>query len=344
MVAAVLVLAAGTTAGFLWQRGDKEPSMPTLRASLPVGGVAAMGLAVYGGTAYLVVDGEMIGNNQMGSLRVVDTASMTVTSEIPLGANPLGAVFDPRTRYLFITGSQHGGQSWVTVVDTEKNAIKTTIPFAASTAWHIALDSEAQRVYVVGGRPDGTESVLGVLDADLHALLAEIPLPARSTAVVVDPQTHTVYVTSESVDGLTIIDGVNRKVLSTVPIGGSMNGMAIDPDEGVVYTVIDPLPRETGPRKLVVFDTDTNTITATIPLSEIAERVTVDPAARSIYVLEENTESTEWVEQIRVLESGTHEVTTTVALGKGVIVNIEVDPVTHEVYSTDIDTLYKVAR
>lgn len=337
VTAVLVVVAVGTTAAIVWQRDDHL--VPTLRASVPVG-YAAGDVLVYSNTAYVVIAGELSGADFQSSLKVVDTSTMTITSTIPLGLNANGIVRDPGTGNLYIAGYRSDGSSWVTVVDTTTNSVQTTIPFAASHAWNIAIDSDTGRVYVVGYRPELNEAVLVVVDTKSKTVVAEVSIDRDSAPLVVDSATHAVYVASETNGRVQVIDGATLKVTTNLTVGDSVNGMAADPDAHAIYVVVDEKEGVTGPRKLNVIDTSTNTIRKTVSLAEIAEKVAVDPVMGSLYVLEEKDRVT----QVRELDTKTHDVTTTVALGSGVITGIAVDPKTHNIYALDIRTLYKIAR
>jgi len=53
--------------------------------------------------------------------------------------------------------------------------------------------------------------------------------------VAVDPGTHTVYVTNNNDDTVSVIDASTRTVTATVPVGKKPGGVAVDPGTHTVY-------------------------------------------------------------------------------------------------------------
>jgi YVTN family beta-propeller protein len=55
------------------------------------------------------------------------------------------------------------------------------------------------------------------------------------TGVAVDPGTHTVYVTNNGGNSVSVIDASTRTVTATVPAGKNPEGVAVDPGTHTVY-------------------------------------------------------------------------------------------------------------
>jgi YVTN family beta-propeller protein len=59
--------------------------------------------------------------------------------------------------------------------------------------------------------------------------------------LVVDPSTHTVYVTTHTLhagnfdDSVAVIDGTTRTVIATVPVRKKSSNVAVDPETHIAY-------------------------------------------------------------------------------------------------------------
>ncbi|WP_327143737.1 YncE family protein [Nocardia sp. NBC_01327] len=338
-VATLVVVTATTMAIVVWQHSDSgegSSPAPTIRASVPIGHVA-LGMTAYGDTAYVTSPG--------GALSVIDTATMTIKSVIPLGADPYGVVFDPETRNVYVAGYGADGTGWVSVIDANVNAVRTTIPLRASSTGRIAIDPDMHSVYVIGHRQNHTDGALDVIDTTSNTVVTEVPLDASADALAVNTATHAVYVGSDGPGMVIVLDGASRRVTTKFPFGTLIRGMAVDPDAHTLYVMGDVDQNLDGPRTLKVLDTLSGAVRATLPLDPVAGGIAVDPATHRVYVFEEqsNEKGISVEAHVRILDANTNSVTAKVTVSSGEKFlgagPIAVDPATHRAYALDASTI-----
>lgn len=119
-----------------------------------------------------------------------------------------------------------------------------------------------------------------------NQLVATIPLGFNvfPRAVVVSPDSQTIYVTSSSDSGglVSVIDSHSNTVTGTIPVGGGLlDGLAITPDGSTLY--VGNAGSVPGTTSVVVISTATKTVTANIELSA-PDGLAVNPSGTTVYV------------------------------------------------------------
>jgi YVTN family beta-propeller protein len=98
------------------------------------------------------------------------------------------------------------------------------------------------------------------------------------SAIAVNERTNRVYMTNETGDTVSVIDGNTNTVLTTVSVGASPEGIACDTTTNRVY-VADSLSNT-----LSIISGTTNTVIATIPGFNEPIQVAVDTSTNRVYV------------------------------------------------------------
>jgi RHS repeat-associated protein len=163
--------------------------------------------------------------------------------------------------------------------------------------------------------------------------------------LAVNPSTNRIYVTNNSSDNVSVIDGATNTVVATVPVGDAPVGVAVNPSTNRIYvanydddtvTVIDgatnavvatvpvgvepygagvnPTTDRTyvanyGSRSVSVIDGGTNAVVATVPVADLPGDLAVNPSTNRIYVAEH------WGDNVWVIDGGTNTVVATVPVG-----------------------------
>src|SRR5262249_22822225 len=91
------------------------------------------------------------------SVSVVNTATNSVTTEIPVGTSPRGIAISPDGASLYVTNAR---DNTVSVINTADNTVSMTVPVGSSPQG-ITVAPDGSKVYVV----NGLSNSVSVLDA-----------------------------------------------------------------------------------------------------------------------------------------------------------------------------------
>lgn len=202
----------------------------------------------------------------------------------------------------------------------------TTFPEQGYSPSALAVNSGTDMVYMAND--DSFD--LNVVDGAHNTISATIALPTPySTGVALNPDTNTVYVTSQpssSYSGaVSVIDGNTNSVTATIALADP-RGVAVDPGTATVY-VTDYGQTST----LKVINASTNAVTTTIPVGSAAANVAVDQSTDKVYVT--NTGSG----TVSVIDGATDMVSATIDVG-GAPSGVAVDPSSDTIYVADSST------
>ncbi len=130
------------------------------------------------------------------------------------------------------------------------------------------------------------------------------------------------YITNQESNSLSVIDTTTDKVTTTINVGSSPVGVAINPDGTKVYVA------NSKSNDVSVIDTATNTVIARVPAGSSPKGVAVSPDGKKVYVtnLASNT--------ISVIDTTTNTVVSTVKTGKSPT-GVAVSPDGKKVYVTN---------
>jgi YVTN family beta-propeller protein len=117
-----------------------------------------------------------------------------------------------------------------------------------------------------------------------NQLVTTIPLGTNifPTAIVVSPDSKTIYATSFSADGslVSIVDTGTDTVTDTIPVGGIAYYLAITPDGSNLY--VGNTGSTTSPASVYVISTATKAVTATIAV--LPGGLAASPSGKKVYV------------------------------------------------------------
>ncbi len=192
------------------------------------------------------------------TLMIIDTAraltdpshAMVNTIEIPGAGQVLGSLISPDGRFAYTTACgpcefSTSSASFVTLVDTNANTIRTTVP----GTWASAFTPDGALVYGVNpvtGTFLVTDTAKALSDPS-HAIIAVTPVGVFPYGVAVTPDGRSAYVPNcgeycrtdepSSVSTVSVIDTTTNKVAATVPLApeSGPTGIAITPDGAWAY-------------------------------------------------------------------------------------------------------------
>lgn len=258
-----------------------------------------------------------VGNASEKLVSVIDAASATVTTTIPVGESPFSMAANAAGSRLYVANAY---SDTVSVIDTATNVVIATIPvqyFPAS----IAVNPSGSFVYVTNSRSD-TVSVISTVSG---VVTSSIPVAHGPQGIVVDPGGNRVYALGTNDRYISVIDTAKNAVVDTIAVGGAQfavfnsNGtlMLISEYQGI--TVFDPLRKTVRQTiaattlgvnhvfqivvdssngvlyavawsenpaggEILVLDSVTFAVTRRIPVGSPSGNAVLDPAASRLYV------------------------------------------------------------
>jgi YVTN family beta-propeller protein len=236
-----------------------------------------------------------------GTVSVIDTASNTVTATIPgfvlpgpaMAEFPFGVAASPDGSKVYVTNCPGAFSGGVEVIDTATDTATGIIAVAGDCVTDnpplgVVVTPDGSKVYV--GESNGSLqnvrfSFVAVIDTASNTVTAMIPVgpvpsPELGGAVpfglAVSPDSSKVYVTSETLNTVSVIDAVTNAVTATIPVGNRPIGVSVTPDGSKVYVA------NAASDSVSVIDTATNAVTASIPVGNdpVAFGVFIGPAPR----------------------------------------------------------------
>jgi YVTN family beta-propeller protein len=116
---------------------------------------------------------------------------------------------------------------------------------------------------------------VSVVDVGTHTVTSTIELPRtreiKPMGVCVSPDGKLVYVATGRGNSLAVIDGVNNRLVTMIPVGNRPWGVAVSPDGRKVYTA-NGLSNDVS-----VVDTATNKVIGTIKAGDGPWGITIRP-------------------------------------------------------------------
>ncbi|RIK11162.1 MAG: hypothetical protein DCC49_01035 [Acidobacteria bacterium] len=211
----------------------------------------------------------VIANSGSNDISVLDPASRNATATIGSGDNPAGVAIAARARRAFVTNLRSAD---VTVVDLDSKVVIARVPVGKDPQ-PITVSSQSERVLVavtgdneikaidsasgaitgtirtsstpvaLAPMPDGT--VAAALLQDKQVVLIDPPtmtitktttLPARPTALAVNPNTGQVVAVSWESSKAYVVDSLAQTVLEETDLGVIPSSVAIDPESGTYFS------------------------------------------------------------------------------------------------------------
>jgi len=112
-------------------------------------------------------------------------------------------------------------------------------------------------------------------------VIANVAVGNRPMYLAVDAETNRIYVSNQSDDTVSVIDGVTNRVLHTIKVGHDPNGVAVNPRTNTIYVA-----NLTG-GSLSIVD-GTKLTSSTLHLGFNPSKLAVNPSTDRVYVTIEN--------------------------------------------------------
>ena len=263
------------------------------------------------------------GTHFTGQIAVIDGATDTLVTMIPVGLGPWGAGVNPDTHKLYVANQVGGG---IHVIDTLTNTVIKNI-FPGSGFSGVAVDRQNNRIYVgVENSPHMVE-IDGATDTYVASHYIGVSRPALH---VLNAQTGRLYISNNSgVSQTMVFDTATKSLVNAIPLSDEAGpGVALDLVNQRLYV------RQYFIEKFGVVDLATETVTALIalPPSPAGFNPPLDlaynPTTNRIYV----TRAFDFDRILYVYDAASLTLINTVAVGS---YQIGVNPLTNKIYVTD---------
>lgn len=175
----------------------------------------------------------------------VDLDSFRLIKTLPVAANPTRIAVQQDGRYAWVgtTGAKPG----VTVIDTEKQEVKTHIE--TGRGHHELVITDDNKFALVSNRDDRTVSLINVRKLQK---IKDFTLKGVPISLAYSPLSEAAYVADGETGEVTVLDPASGKVRATIPLEPGLGPMRITPD-GRYGFVVNPVANA-----VFVFDTANN--------------------------------------------------------------------------------------
>lgn len=200
-----------------------------------------------------------------GSVVIFDLKTLAKISEVRVGDDPNGIIYDPYTKRVF---SADRGSKRVTAIDAKTGAIAGTIENLGGRTEHLASD-EAGHVFL---NMQDRNTVLK-LDAKELKLLETWPLPCDAPSSMDMDRVHArIFIGCRGAGLFTVVDAHSGRIVYTHAIGGGVDAAEFDPQSGLIdlstgadgalwifkeksadeYELVETVPTQSGARTMAV--------------------------------------------------------------------------------------------
>jgi len=152
-----------------------------------------------------------VANNGSHEVSVIDTATNTVVTTVPVDGAPIRLAVTPDGKRAYIAIRTPDNTGTVSVLDAATNTLVATETVTDFFIAGVAITPDGKQAYVANS---GNANAVTVLDTATNTVLAEIP-QRESIDLAFAPDGKHAYVTD--FDGVSVIDTIAQKVQTTIP-------------------------------------------------------------------------------------------------------------------------------
>jgi YVTN family beta-propeller protein len=170
-------------------------------------------------------------NGGSDTVTVLDVVDVRIDREIPVGHNPVAvAASSVRNEVYVVNSGPDGGQGSLSVIDTEKNAVETTIPLERDPL-SIDLDADGAFAYVANA---GSNSV-SVIDLKARQEVARIGAGDEPVEARISPDGRTLVVANRRGNSVTVVSLKDRSVRAVFEGCPGASDVTILPDSSKAF-------------------------------------------------------------------------------------------------------------
>lgn len=230
-------------------------------------------------------------------MSVIDLASNTVVTTVPVNQAPFGAVVTPAGSKMLVANYYSAS---LQVVDTSTNSVSATITGVTNPA-AVAVNPAETHAYVT----DYLAAAVRVVNLTTNTITASIGVQTNPWGIAVNPAGTRAYVANNASGTVSVLDlSTNTNLTNIVTNSFSPLGVAIHPAGTRVY-----VGNYSG-NVVSVIDTATNTVLTNIAGINRPFGMAVNAAGTRLYVAREGTSGA-----VAVVDTATNTVLTNISVG-----------------------------
>lgn len=234
-------------------------------------------------------------NLSSNNVSVIDVATNTATTTIPVGNNPLGVAIKPDGTLAYVTNLNDNN---VSVIDTATSTVLGSIPVGSGPIT-VAFTPDGTRAYVANHFSHN----VSVINTATNTVIATVPVQANPQGIAITPDGSRVYVANLVSSTVSVIDIATNAVIANIAAQTGPIGVTISSNGAEVYVT------NISSASVSVINAATNTIIATINVGGEPYVTAFSPNGSRAYVTNRSTGS------VSVIDSATRVVTGTIPVG-----------------------------
>lgn len=198
-----------------------------------------------------------------GTVSVIDPATRRVKHVTQVGAGPGDIAVNSAADEAYLVR----GPGWLTVLSTQTYAVVANIAVGAAPN-QVTYDNYGY-AYVTSF----SASTLTIVNIRARSIVRTMPVGTSPTAVAVQPDTRTIYVSHYDSRDLWIIPTPHGELIQKIPFGGPLAAVTVNPRNDVIYLV------ERFHSRMVALDPTTYSLLWSVPVGSWVTDIQLDLSA-----------------------------------------------------------------
>ena len=192
-----------------------------------------------------------LSDSSLGVVRKIDTKTLKVIADIPLGAGAFGTTLSKDGSLLYVNNE---AASTLSVIDLDHQRPVAVVPGFSQPRQGIRVSPDGKTVYVTNFLGDK----ITLVDSKTNTIEGEITGFNKLRAISISADGNTLYAANSGSNSIAVVDTQKRAITTTVMVGKDPYGAALTPDGLHVYS------GNLGDNSLSVIDTKTLKVTTTV--------------------------------------------------------------------------------
>jgi YVTN family beta-propeller protein len=244
-----------------------------LKTDKAVGSIDSLN-GVHGIAIVNEINKGFISDGRANTVVVFDLKTLKTLVTINIsGKNPDAILFDPFSKKVFVFNAASDNAS---VIDISSLAEVETIDLGGAPEF--AISDNKGKIY---NNLEDKNSII-VIDSRMLKIIRNYPLApcGGPTGLAFDKKRQRLFIVCRQNKGMTVLDSRSGKVITTLPIGAGVDGVAYDPSTRLIFCscgdgTVTIIKQESADKYMVVQN---------LPTQVRARTITLDPATHKIYL------------------------------------------------------------
>ncbi|MDX2003622.1 MAG: bifunctional YncE family protein/alkaline phosphatase family protein [Chitinophagales bacterium] len=250
----------------------------------------------------LHLQGQTLQQIQQKRVMLPNGWALTPTGkQVPLGDLPLNMVGSPSGKWLAVTNNGQSDQS-LQIIDLSAGKVTDSMPVGKAYLG-LAFSDDERSLYASGGNDNWIMhyNFKGGKLRPMDTIVMGAPWPERisPTGIALDDKKQVLYVVTKESNSLYLYHTGSKQLIARYPLGGEAYTCLLSPDRKMLYISC------WGCDKLILFNTDKQTMEGNIPLGDNPNDMCLDKAGQYLYVCNANDNSVSVIDlkQRKVIET-----------------------------------------